>query len=444
MKTPDNTQFRNAALISARLSERGHTAYFAGGCVRDMIMQRTPKDIDIVTDATPDQISAIFPDSDLTGKAFGVVRVRMTDDEFEIATFRADHDHKDGRHPGSVSFTDEKTDSSRRDFTINSLLYDPASGRVIDHQDGSKDITLQLLRFIGDPEQRISEDHLRMLRAIRFSGTLGFRIEDISFAAIIKNAGLIEKISAERVRDELIRMLTESPKPGKALETLDASGLLAYILPEVSALKGVAHSPEKHPEGDVFTHTCRMLDHAGASGDHCLAFSALLHDIGKKDTFTLLEGKISFPCHEERGADIAENILHRLRFPKKEIQFIRQCIERHGVIHKPEALNLAELRKIAASPTFPTELKLHKLDVITAGGSDKAGKFYDNFLKSYIDREILPQPLVSGKDLLAMSMKQGPDFGRILAEAYDLQLNETLKSRDAIIDWLAKRSKQDL
>ncbi|MDA0578004.1 MAG: CCA tRNA nucleotidyltransferase [Verrucomicrobia bacterium] len=305
-----------------RLQSNGCVAYWAGGCVRDLLLGRSPKDFDIATDAPPDRVLAIFPGSVAVGKSFGVVRVPFEDAWFEVATFRQDHAYRDGRHPESVTFTDARKDATRRDFTINALFCDPIRETCIDYVQGRADLRERIIRAVGDTGTRFDEDHLRLLRAVRFAHTLGFAIESETEAAIRHAAPLVARVTPERIRDELSRIFVESLRPGAALETLDDLGLLAPILPEVVALKGQAQPPEFHPEGDVFTHTVIMLNLMDPPTAH-LAFAILLHDIGKPPTATTdANGRIRFNGHDAVGADMATDILRRLRFSNDDIDAI--------------------------------------------------------------------------------------------------------------------------
>ncbi len=426
-----------------RLQSAGFTALWAGGCVRDMIMQRVPKDYDIATDATPDQVMALFPRAVAVGKAFGVVRVIIGDHEFEVATFRQDHVYCDGRRPQSVSFTDEKTDALRRDFTINALFFDPATGQIRDYTDGQADIVARLIRAVGKAEDRFAEDHLRMLRAIRFAATLDFTIDPATFEAIRKNADLIKKISAERIQQELTRTLLESTQPGDAISMMLDAGLLQAILPEVVAMHGQAQPPQFHPEGDVFTHTMLMLNamaagQTGSSPSLRLAYAVLLHDIGKPPTAQLVEGRIRFNQHATQGAGLAETMLKRLRLPSDDIKAIVFCVANHMRFMDVRKMRRATLHRLVGAPTFPLELELHRLDCAASHGDMQNFNFLKDFEREYRATPVLPKPWISGHDLLALGVPDGREIGRWKKLAYDAQLEETVANREESLAWLKK------
>jgi len=307
-----------AHAVIAKLRGAGHQAYLVGGCVRDLLLGVKPKDFDISTDARPDRIMDLFPKSGRVGALFGVVLVRDVFDQVEVATFRSDHEYEDGRRPEVVRFeSDPRQDVLRRDFTINGLMMDPWTGEVLDFVGGREDLKLGVVRAIGDPDTRFREDHLRLLRAVRFAARLGFEMAGETFDAVRRNHGLIVRVAAERVRDELVRILTEGGAR-RGLELLDSTGMLEDILPEVAAMKGVEQPPEYHPEGDVWKHTLLLLeqlDHPSAA----LALGALLHDVGKPATFRVA-GRIRFDGHVEEGVRLAHGILHRLRFSREEME----------------------------------------------------------------------------------------------------------------------------
>ena len=310
-----NDRRQTAIEIVRALRVAGHTAYFAGGCVRDMLRGVPPNDYDVATSATPEQVRSFFPRAIEVGAQFGVMVVVADDARFEVATFRSDDAYIDGRRPTSVTFSTPEADAQRRDFTVNGLFYDPLEDRVLDHVGGGADIERRLIRCIGDPVARFSEDKLRLLRAVRFASTLGYEIEADTLAAIQRLAGEITVISAERIRDELIKIFT-GPDAGRGLRLLDTSGLLVVVLPEVAAMKGVEQPPQFHPEGDVFTHTCLMMDRL-QKPSVTLALATLLHDVGKPPTFQRAPDRIRFNDHDVIGAQMAATILGRLRFPKR-------------------------------------------------------------------------------------------------------------------------------
>ena len=414
--------------ILEALRQNGHEAWLVGGCVRDLLLGRAPKDWDVATDALPDRIEALFPKTVAVGKAFGIIAVVCDDGSMvEVATYRADAPYADGRHPGAIAFTDARADALRRDFTVNALFLDPTTGEIRDFVRGRADLDARVIRAIGDPETRFSEDHLRLLRAIRFAAVLGFSIEPATFAAIQRLAPNIRRISAERIRDELFRLLTESPKAGEALQLLRDSGLLKEILPEVEALVGVEQPPEFHPEGDVFVHTKLMLDALPEKPSLRLALSVLLHDVGKPPTAnfaTMPDGtqRWRFENHAPVGADMARAILERLRAPNALIDDVCTIIGGHMRIADADKMRPPKLRRLIGAPTFDDELELHRLD---CASSHAILDVYD-FLKAkqaeFAAEPVLPPPLVTGRDLIALGHVPGPHFAQILRDAYDRQL----------------------
>jgi poly(A) polymerase len=443
MNTEEDTHIRNLAKqVVAHLQSAGFTAFWAGGCVRDVLMGRTPKDYDIATSATPDQIIALFPGSVEVGKSFGVVRAPMDSVFFEVATFRRDHDYKDGRRPESVSFTDPETDALRRDFTINAMFYDPATDELHDFVGGRNDIAARLIRCVGNPTERFREDHLRILRAARFASVLDFAIEPATASAISSNSSLIYLVSPERIRDELTRIFLESKRPGDALPLLDNLALLVGILPEIAAMKNVEQPAEFHPEGDVFTHTIAMLN-LMESPTAVLAYSVLLHDVGKPPTFSAGPDRIRFHCHAERGAEIAEAVLRRLHFSSDDIEAIVHCVRNHMRFGDATKMRRATLRKLIGAATFTTELELHRLDCIASHGKLSNWDFLLDFRKQLADEPVLPTAWITGKDILDLGIPEGSDVGMWKKRAYDAQLEQRFASRNDLLDWLRKEIKPD-
>lgn len=414
--------------ILETLRQNGHEAYLVGGCVRDLLLGREPKDWDIATDARPDRIEALFPKTLAIGKAFGIIAVVDADGStVEVATYRADAPYADGRHPGAVAFTDAREDALRRDFTINALFLDPATGEIRDFTDGQADLRAGIIRAIGDPAARFGEDHLRLLRAVRFAATLGYAIEPATFAAVQKLAPQIHRISAERIRDELFRLLTESAKAGAALQLLRDSGLLREILPEIDAMTGVEQPPEFHPEGDVFTHTKLMLDNLPPNPALRLALSVLLHDVGKPPTaqlITLPDGspRWRFENHAPVGAEMARAILERLRAPNALVDDVCAIIAGHMRLADAPKMREAKLRRLIGAPTFEDELELHRLDCISSHAKLDVFDFLKAARARFAAEPVLPPPLVTGRDLIALGHVPGPHFSKILQDAYDRQL----------------------
>lgn len=431
---------RLAIEVVRTLRDAGHTAYFAGGCVRDHLRGVEPHDYDIATSATPEQVRALFPRTVEVGAQFGVVRVLMDGEQFEVAAFRSDDAYVDGRRPVSVTFSTPEADAHRRDFTINGLFLDPIEDRVLDYVGGRQDIERRLIRCVGDPAARFSEDKLRLLRAVRFAANLDYEIEPATFAAIQRMASEISVVSAERVRDELVKMLTRSGA-GRGLRLLDQSGLLTVVLPEVAAMKGVEQPPQFHPEGDVFTHTCLMLD-ALREPSVTLAFAVLLHDIGKPGTFRRAPDRIRFDEHDVVGAAMAETILRRLRFSNDNISRIVACVANHMRLRHAPEMRKGKLKSLLARPTFADELELHRLDCITSHADLTNHEFLVRAQAATPPEIAAPPPLLTGNDLMALGMAAGPGIGALLREARELQLEEKLRSRPDALAWARERLAQ--
>jgi putative nucleotidyltransferase with HDIG domain len=406
--------------VIAQLRRSGHQAYLVGGCVRDLLLGGQPKDFDVATDAPPHRIMSLFPNSGQVGAHFGVVLVRDGGAQVEVATFRSDHDYSDGRRPASVHFEqDPRQDVLRRDFTINGLLMDPDTGDVLDYVDGRADLDARVIRAIGDPEVRFREDHLRLLRAVRFAARLGFAIDPPTFAAIQHEHSLIRTVSAERVRDELARILTEGGAR-RGFELLDESGLLAVILPEVAAMKGVEQPPQYHPEGDVWVHTLMLLE-----GLHnpslTLAMGALLHDVGKPPTFRVAD-RIRFDGHVEEGVRLAHQILTSLRFSNEETEQIEALIANHMKFKDLPHMRQSTLKRFLRLPRFPEHLELHRLDSMASNKRLESYELARHKLSEFPEEHLKPTPLVTGADLIAAGYSPGPIFSTILTAVEDAQL----------------------
>ena len=428
-----------------RLHAAGYEAVFAGGAIRDLLLGRPAKDVDIATNAHPDAVAAIFPGAKFIGKSFGVTLVPVQGHWFEVATFRRDLGSRDGRRPESVAFATAEEDASRRDFTINGLFYDPVRQRLIDHVGGRSDLEMRNIQAIGSPSERFREDHLRMLRAVRFASVLDFEIEAATLEAIRKDAALIARISMERIMDELTRTWTESPHPGRGLRLLDASGLLDIVLPEVAALRGVAQPPEFHPEGDVFTHTALAMD-ALERPDAMLAWATLLHDIGKPSTYVEEAGpqgtRIRFPGHASRGADMADALLRRLRASNELRENVVLAVRQHmRFVDWPQMKN-ATRRRWLAHPLFPVELQLHRADCLACHAKLDTYAQASAALEAWKNEPRLPPPWVSGGDLMAMGLPEGPEIGVWRRRAFDAQLEGSFAGREELMAWLRDAIKQ--
>ncbi len=425
-----------ATRVINRLKECGHEAFFAGGCVRDMLLGKEPKDFDVATDAEPARVQEIFDRTVAVGAHFGVVIVVMEGAPVEVATFRNDGKYVDGRRPEGVTFTDARGDALRRDFTINGLFLDPMSDEVLDYVGGREDLTQRVIRAIGDPSARFAEDRLRVLRGIRFAASLGFEIESATWQALCAAAPRITEISTERCRDELIKIFT-SPGRVRGLDLLDASGLLELLLPEVLLLKGCEQPPEFHPEGDVFVHTRIMLEMLGDEVSPALAFAVLLHDIAKPKCFFRDEtGRIRFNGHEHVGAEMTENILRRLKFSNQEIQSASEMVRHHMAFKDAPNMRLSKLRRFMARETFPEEMELHRVDCQSSHGSLDIHSFLQTRLEEFSNEPVIPPRLLKGSDLIAIGWKPGPQFRDVLETAQNRQLEGLLTTKEEAIEWL--------
>ena len=433
----ESPRYDVAASIVRELQEHAYVAYFAGGCIRDALLNIPPKDIDIATSASPEQVQALFHRTIPVGIQFGVVRVRVAEMEFEVATFRSDGIYLDGRHPSAIRFSTPEQDAARRDFTINGMFYDPLSERLIDYVTGREDLAGKLVRAIGQPSRRFAEDRLRMLRALRFAAVLGFEIEAGTWSAIRADAQEIAIISPERIRDELLKMLV-NPNRLRGFDLLDQSGLLAVILPEIEALKGCDQPEQFHPEGDVFVHTRLMLSLLApeASGPQVLA--VLLHDIGKPRvrSFDPVDRRIRFNGHDRVGAEMAEKVMTRLRFPRHEIDQVVDAVSNHMVFKDVRQMRPAKLRRFMARPHFGIELELHRIDCAGSHGDLENYHFLINKESEFAQEPLIPARLVRGDDLIAMGLKPGPRIGELLEAVQTAQLEGEIKTRREALELL--------
>jgi poly(A) polymerase len=425
-----------AKTVAARLQAAGFTAFWVGGCVRDVLLHREPCDYDIVTSALPDQIERVFEHTVPVGRRFGVVVVVEGEHQVQVATFRAEADYQDGRHPEQVIFGDARADASRRDFTINGLFFDPVREELHDWIGGQADLRAGLIRTIGLPAERFAEDHLRLLRALRFAAQLGFEIETGTFAALKAYASKIQGISAERIRDELLKLF-RPPHAARGLDLLRQSGLLNYVLPELVPALTCEQSPDFHPEGSVFNHLRLMLQNLRADSEPLAPWAVLLHDVAKPVTASIdpATGSTHFYGHEKIGADMAERILERLRFPRKHIDDVVQAVRCHMQFKDALAMRKSTLRRLLMRPTFPLELELHRLDCL---GSHGRLDVYDFLVEQARELERQPQirpPLMNGDDLLSLGMKPGPPLGALLAELREKQLQDELKTPAEARSW---------
>ena len=478
---------QQAAEIVRALRERGHQAYFVGGCVRDLLLGREPADYDVATDATPRQVMQIFPQTLAVGEQFGVVLVPFKADttkdtkehegdepartdsfegrvvpgamggsgkqrylflppslrkSVEVATFRSDVGYSDGRHPDEVRFTkDPSEDVQRRDFTINGMMQDPATNGVLDFVGGREDLKAGIVRAIGDPERRFAEDKLRMLRAVRFAARFDYKIDPATLAAIKRLAVQINQVSCERVREELTKMLTEG-QARRAFELLDTTALLPEVLPEIANMKGVEQSPEYHPEGDVFEHSLLLLEKlpADCSGSisKTLAWGALLHDVGKPPTFRRAPDRIRFDGHVEVGVKMAAEICRRLRFSNHETDQILALVDNHMRFADVQRMKQSTLKKFLRLPAFEEHLELHRLDCLSSHRQLDSYEYSREQLRSLPPEAIRPTPLITGRDLIEAGYKPGPRFKEILTAIEDAQLEGRLASREAAMEFVRR------
>ena len=445
----------HAIEIIRTLRANGYQAYLCGGCVRDELLGREPADYDVTTDATPAEVMRIFPETYAVGAQFGVVLVPLTHSEatqrdelasetsehpnvVEVATFRSDVGYSDGRHPDQVRFSkDPREDVQRRDFTINGLLLDTISGQVLDFVGGRQDLENKVIRAIGDPEQRFTEDKLRMLRAVRFAARFGYEIEPRTLSAIQKLADEIHQVSRERVRDELTKMLTEG-QARNAFLLLDRTGLLEQVLPEVSAMKGVEQPPQFHPEGDVFIHTLLLLQKLPHPCPPTLAWGALLHDVGKPPTFRVAPDRIRFDGHVEVGVKMAEDICRRLRFSNDDTEQIVALVANHMRFADVTRMKESTLKRFLRLPSFEEHLELHRIDCQSSHGDVTSYNFTREKLKETPPENIRPVPLVTGRDLIAAGYTPGPRFKEILSTVEDSQLEGKLVSKEQAMEFVSE------
>jgi poly(A) polymerase len=466
----DTPRLKTAASVVERLRRRGHEAYLVGGCVRDLLMGMTPQEADIATSARPDVVEEIFSNTVAVGAQFGVVLVIENDMRFEIATFRTEGASSDGRHPDSVLYAHSaEEDSARRDFTINALFYDPASGALLDFHGGQEDIRQKIIRAIGHPRERFQEDKLRLLRAVRFAVRFGFELESRTRQSIVELAPEICRVSAERVREELTRILREG-NSHRGFLLLDELGLLRHILPELEKMKGIEQPPEFHPEGDVWVHTMQMLKlmdetkgrESGARGQKVegtgrksddenqegpslyndtyppaiLAWAVLFHDVGKPATFERLPDRIRFNGHMEVGAGIARQIGRRLRMSNDEIEAIAELVLDHLKFKDVFKMKTSTLKRFVRRERFLEHLELHRLDCLASHGNLDAYHFVRDFGSSLKPEDARPKLFLNGNDLMDLGYTPGPEFKKILTALEDAQLESLITDRETALEFL--------
>ena len=426
-KSMGSTSGKLARQIVDELCAAGHSAYLVGGCVRDELLGIEPKDYDVATSARPDEVLRLFPKAELVGAHFGVMLVRGEGHQVEVATYRSDGAYEDGRHPGAVTFESEpECDARRRDFTINALFRDPSSGQVLDFVGGQKDLREGVVRAIGNPRERFEEDHLRMLRAVRFAARFRYRIEKETYTAMGELAPLIHRVSAERIRDELLRILTEG-NARAGFELLDGCGLLKEVLPEVHAFRGVEQPPEFHPEGDVWTHVMMMLEQMGTATPS-LALGVLLHDVGKPPTFRVAE-RIRFDGHVEVGVEMARGILSRLRCSKELSARVCELVAHHMRFKDVHRMKASTLKRFLRMDGFEEHLALHRLDCLSSNRQLENYEFARRMWESMPEEALRPPRLLTGEDLIAAGYEPSPMFSRMLRAVEDAQLEGRASTR---------------
>ena len=428
-----------ANTICDTLSSNGYQALLVGGCVRDLLLGREPADYDVTTDATPEQVMTLFPESIAVGAQFGVILIPRDGLKIEVATFRSDVGYSDGRHPDSVVYAKTpQEDVQRRDFTINGLLMRHDTGEVLDYVGGQADVKAKLIRTIGEPDRRFTEDKLRMMRAVRFAARFGFEIEAATFRAIRRHVSEIHQVSPERLREELTKMLTEGAAR-RAFELLDETWLLQQVLPEIGAMKGVEQPAQYHPEGDVWIHTLLMLEGLPAGASPTLAWGVLLHDVGKPPTFQSAEqtgDRIRFNDHVEVGVRMAEAICKRLRFSNEDTEQILALVDNHMKFGAVEEMRASTLKKFVRLPHFEEHLALHRLDCLSSHRHLESYEFVMRFLEMTPPEQVRPVRLLTGDDLQAMGFHPGPLFAEILRSLEDAQLDGQIRKREEAVEYV--------
>ena len=429
----DSSLLEGALEISGKLHQLGFEAYFAGGVVRDLLLGREISDIDIATSALPDEIERLFPCTIPIGKQFGVVAVVWNSTHYEVTTFRKESGYLDGRHPTEVHFGDPHQDALRRDFTVNALFLNPLTEEIIDNVGGRKDLEDRLIRTVGPAASRFEEDKLRILRALRFACQLGFEIEADTYRQVKQHAHQLTQVSWERIRDEILKILT-GPEPARGLELLLESGILTVILPEVATMRGVPQPAEFHPEGDVFEHT-RLIFELSNGLNETLALGALLHDVGKPPTFAVKE-RIRFDGHVKVGAEMADEICRRLRLSKEHIEEVVDLVKNHLRFMHVQEMRESTLKRFLRKKNFDQHLELHRLDCLASHKDLSSYRFCQTKLAELSRRTMRPDPLINGDDLIELGLKPGPVFSEILNAVEDLQLEGGLSVKQEALDWV--------
>jgi len=441
MSTSEHSQYLRqlATRIVSKLRHAGHTALFAGGCVRDQLLRIPPHDYDIATDAHPDQVQLLFEKTLPIGAQFGVILVVEQGNPFQVATFRAEGNYINHRHPREISFGTPEQDAFRRDFTVNGLFEDPFEGSVLDYVGGRADLDKGIIRCIGNATDRFEEDRLRVMRAIRLAATLDFQIHSNTWEALTTSASNLNEISAERIREEFNRILL-SPRRMQGFDLLDKSDVLGSLLPEVEALKGCKQPPEFHPEGDVFVHTRLMLALLRTQAPLHLVLATIFHDIGKPGTAQKDQaGRIRFNTHEKLSAEMAYKIMKRMRYSNTEIEITQTLIRNHMAFKDVQNMRPSTLKRFLARQNFEDELELHRVDCLSSHGSLSNYEFLIAKRAEFSHAPLAPTALINGKDLLTLNWKPGPQFKAALEIAYNAQLEGLLSCKEEAIAFVLEK-----
>ena len=425
-----------AIFIIRALTAAGHTALLAGGCVRDALLNKEPKDYDVATSATPEQVVELFPHAQTVGAHFGVVVVKKGEHHVEVATFRSDGEYLDGRRPESVTYASPEEDAQRRDFTVNGLFEDPLRGQIIDYVNGQADLQAKVLRAIGDPVQRFEEDQLRLMRAVRFATVLGYQIDPQTWAAVKQLCSRIRSVSMERLREEFSRIMLHKNRV-RGFDLLVESGLMGHLLPEILVLQGCEQPPQFHPEGDVFIHTRLMLSLLPEEASLSLVLSVLFHDIAKPATQTVDEdGRIRFNRHDQLGAQMTDEILHRLKYPNQVIEQTVEAVANHMVFKDVPKMRVAKLKRFMARPGFDDELALHRVDCLGSHGLLDNYEFVQQKREEFAIQPLIPTALITGHDLIQRGWKPGPALGRLLTAVQTQQLEGKVTTPEEALAWV--------
>jgi poly(A) polymerase len=429
-----------ATAVVARLREAGFQSFWAGGCVRDLVLGQEPSDFDVATDATPEQVMGLFRRTVPVGISFGVVRVLGPEEagEVEVATFRSDGEYLDGRRPESVRYGDARLDAERRDFTINGMFLDPLNGEILDFVGGRADLDARVLRAIGDPVERFTEDKLRLLRSVRFAARFGLTIEPETHAALIAMAGRVRMVAAERISQELRKMLVH-PSRAKAMDLAMKTGLLAAVLPPLVKTEGLFQGKAVQPTGDLWDHILLVLDLLPPDPSFPLAFAALLHDVGKPDTRGLLHGRMTFHHHEQVGRAIADRLCRDLKLANAERERVTWLVEYHQYLGEAMKLRESKLKRILAEPGIEELLALHRADALASTGDARHVDYCELYLREQPAGPINPLPLVNGHDLARHGLRPGPQTKLHLEMIREAQLDRLIHSKKEALEWLDRQ-----